>query len=110
MGKKELEKTESDFAIIRSGGKQYLVKEGVTILVDRLPIDAKKNVDFESLLTCKNGKISLGFPVLKRKIKGKVLAEIKDKKIRVFKYKPKKRYRKKIGFRAVKTKVEIIKI
>jgi large subunit ribosomal protein L21 len=110
MVKKPEKEISSDFAIIRSGNKQYLVSKGDKILVDRLPAKTKKDVNFETLLACKNAKLSLGSPTVKTSTKGKILSEVKDKKVMIFKYAPKKRYRKKSGFRALKSEVEITSI
>lgn len=100
----------NDFAVIRTGGKQYLVFKGDEILVDRLLEKKGKKLNLETLL--KSGKtLKIGQPVLKTgMVKAEIIDEIKDRKIVVFKYKPKKRYRKKTGFRAKKTKIKILSI
>ena len=110
----KIEKKE-DFSVIRTGGKQYLVSKGDVILVDRLKNNKNKvlvkgdKIQFETLLQESKGKLKIGNPILKTNaVKGEVIEEVKDEKIIVFKYKPKKRYRKKTGFRAKKTKIKII--
>ena len=100
------------YAIVVSGGKQYVAEEGGTIEVDKLPLEPGKAVTFDSvLLVVDNGKVSVGKPkVHGAKVKGKVLDQIKGPKIVVFKYKPKERYRRKQGHRQKYTKVSIEKI
>ena len=99
-----------DFAVIKTGGKQYLVSKGDEILVDRIPEKKGKKLNLETLL--KSGKtLKIGSPTLKTgMVKAEIIDEVKDKKIIVFKYKAKKRYRKKTGFRAKKTKIKILSI
>lgn len=109
MAKKN--KIKADFAVIKTGGKQYLVSKGDEILVDRLKDKKKAKIEFETLLKKSKGALKIGNPILKTgAVKGEVVEEVKDEKIVVFKYKPKKRYRKKTGFRAKKTKVKILSI
>jgi len=96
-------------AVIKTGGKQYLVKPGDKIKIEK--VDNDKEITFDQVLLLeKNKKIEIGKPFIKgAKIKGKVLKQGKDKKVVVFKYKPKKRYSKKTGHRQPYTLVEIIK-
>lgn len=100
----------NNFAVIKTGGKQYFVFKGDEILVDRLPEKKGKKLNLMTLL--KSGKtLKIGQPTLKTgMVKVEIIDEIKDKKIVVFKYKPKKRYRKKMGFRAKKTKIKILTV
>jgi large subunit ribosomal protein L21 len=89
------------YAVIESGGKQYIAREGETIEVDRLPIEVGKSITFkEILLVVDNGKTKVGNPYVKGvTIKGTVVAEVKAPKIIVFKYIPRERYRRKQGHR-----------
>ena len=89
------------YAIVESGGKQYIAREGEEIEVDRLPLEVGKAVTFkEVMLFADNGNVKVGNPYVKGvTIKGTVVAEIKAPKIIVFKYIPKERYRKKQGHR-----------
>lgn len=98
------------YAVVRISGKQHIVEEGKELLVDKLA-DPKK-VDPEVLLLVDGDKVIVGKPVIKdAKIKIKVLEEVeKGKKLRVFKYKAKSRYRKTIGFRPKHTRLLIEKI
>lgn len=92
-------------AVIETGGKQYYVEEGSVIYVEKLDAEAGKTIKFDKVLMI-NGVA--GRPYLSNvEVTGEVLKHGKDKKIIVFKYKPKKKYRKKQGHRQPYTKVEI---
>ena len=93
------------YAVIRIKGRQYKVEEGEELLVDKL---LDKKAAPEVLLIVDGKKVTLGKPVIKdAKVKIKILEEEKGKKIQVQKYKAKSRYRKKIGFRPIYTKLLI---
>ena len=96
-------------AIIKTGGKQYLVEEKSVIFVEKLDAEEGKNVVFDEVLMV-NG--NFGNPkVSGAKVTGKVLKHGKGKKIRIFKYVNKKKStRKSQGHRQPYTKVEITKI
>lgn len=98
------------YAVVRIGGKQYKVKEGQEILVDKL--GDLKNIEPEVLLVADSGKVQVGKPVLKDvKVKVKVVTELeKGEKIDVYKFKAKSRYRKHTGFRAQYTRLLVEKI
>ena len=100
------------FAVILTGAKQYLVKEGDKIQVEKLDSsEGDKHVFDKVLLLSKDDKeVEMGAPFLKNKVEGKILAQAKGKKIRVFKMKPKKGYRKTYGHRQAFAEVEITKI
>ncbi|SHJ00914.1 50S ribosomal protein L21 [Lutispora thermophila] len=100
------------YAIIRTGGKQYRVTEGDVIFVEKLPYAEGEKVKFdEVLLVGGDGEIKTGTPVISgASVEGTVLKNGKAKKIIVFKYKPKKDYRRKQGHRQPYTKVQIDKI
>ena len=95
-------------AVILTGGKQYHVSEGDTIFVEKLDAEEGKNVVFENVLMV-DGKV--GTPYVKgAKVTGKVEKNGKSKKIIVYKYRPKKKYRRKQGHRQPYTKLTITKI
>lgn len=100
------------FAVVLTGAKQYLVKEGDKIRVEKLEVEDGKTHTFEKvLLFSKDGKeVEVGTPFLKTKVEAKVIQTAKDKKIRVFKMKPKKGYRRTQGHRQMFTELEIVKI
>lgn len=99
-------------AIIATGGKQYLIKEGDIIKVEKLNLNEGENVKFDQVLMLeKEGKYLFGQPLLENSwADGKILRHGKGKKVVVLKYKPKKRYEKKIGHRQLFTEVKIEKI
>lgn len=100
------------YAIIESCGKQYKVAEGDVVFFEKLDTEVGKKVTFSNVVLISNGdKIEIGNPYVKGyKVEGKVVAHGKGKKIIVFKYKPKKNYRRKQGHRQPYTKVEITSI
>lgn len=100
------------YAVVKTGGKQYLVKEGMTITVDQLNLEKGTKVKLETLLKFdEDGKaFELGQPLLKEKVSAEVMDNIKGDKIRIAKFKAKSRYRKVRGFRARLTKLKIVKI
>jgi len=100
------------YAVIETGGKQYKVCEGDVIFVEKLNAEAEETVTFDKVLMVADGAdLKVGAPLVEgATVSGKVLSQGKDKKIIVFKMKPKKTYRKKQGHRQPYTKVEISKI
>ena len=95
-------------AVIETGGKQYYVEEGTVLYVEKLDVELSKEVVFDKVLMV-NGVP--GNPYLENiQVKGTVIKHGKQKKIKVFKYNPKKKYRKTQGHRQPYTKVEITKI
>ena len=96
------------YAIANISGKQYKVEVGSTLLVDRLNAEVGENVSFPVMLTVDGSKVKAGNPVIKDVVAmAKVVAHVQDKKITVFKYKPKKNERKKQGHRQPYTKITI---
>lgn len=99
-------------AVIKTGGKQYKVKEKQTLKIEKLDMKEGDKVKFETLMVADNdGKeVKLGKPSLGEKVEGKVLEQGRAKKISVIKYKNKTRYKRNLGHRQAFTKVEIAKI
>ncbi|MDO9534850.1 MAG: 50S ribosomal protein L21 [Bacillota bacterium] len=102
------------YAIIESGGKQFKVSEGSIVKVEKLEAEIGTDVVFDRILAIRdedeNG-MEIGTPYLKgAKVTAKVLSHGKGKKIIVFKFKPKKNYRKKQGHRQPFTQLIIQKI
>ena len=96
------------YAIANISGKQYKVEVGANIVVDRLNAEVGEEVTFPVMLTVDGGKVKAGTPVIKDVVvKAKVVAHVQDKKITVYKYKPKKNERKKQGHRQPYTKITI---
>ncbi len=100
------------YAVIETGGKQYRVSEGMTLEVEKLPAEAGAEVEFEKVLMVVDGdQVKVGRPFVEgAKVKAIVQAQVKGPKIIVFKYKPKKRYRRKKGHRQRYTRVLIKEI
>ena len=110
------------YAVVKSGGKQYLLKENDEIIVDRVeakPANAKATtgkenemIELNKLAEFDDEKLDLqlGNPTLKEKVQAQVISQLKGDKIRVAKFKAKVRYRKVKGFRARLTKLKITKI
>ena len=95
------------YAIIETGGKQYRVQEGDVVRVEKLDIAAGETIKFDKvLLIADDGNLKVGKPY----VEGTVENQGKAKKIIIFKYKPKKDYRKKQGHRQPYTQVKIEKI
>lgn len=99
-------------AIIVTGGKQYRVAEGDVIFVEKLDVEAGETVKFNRVLAViDEDKAVFGTPVVENAVvSGNVVKNGKSKKIRVYKMKPKKGYRRTQGHRQPYTKVEITKI
>ena len=100
------------YAVIKTGGKQYRVQQGDVIYIEKLDSQAGDAVSFdEVLLVGKEGATEIGNPTVSgAKVEGKVLSQVKGRKIVVYKYKAKKNERKKQGHRQPYTKVEITAI
>ena len=100
-------------AIIKTGGKQYIISEGDTIYIEKIKdVNANDEISFDKiLLTYNNGDVKVGVPTLSdAQVKGKVLEVKKGKKVTLHKFKNKVRYRKTIGHRQIKAKVQITTI
>ncbi len=99
-------------AVIKTGGKQYLVTPGDKIKIEKIAKKEGSEISFnEVLLLEKNKKIEIGNPLVKgAKVVGKIISQGKGKKVIIFKYKAKTRYKKKAGHRQPYTEVEITKI
>ena len=98
------------FAIVEIGGKQYRVEEGGKIVVDRLDVAEGKTVELSSLLVADGKQVYLTSEGKKPKVTARVVEHSRGPKIRVSKFKPKRGYRRKTGFRAGLTSLEVKKI
>ncbi|PJE76242.1 50S ribosomal protein L21 [Candidatus Uhrbacteria bacterium CG10_big_fil_rev_8_21_14_0_10_48_11] len=99
-------------AVIKTGGKQYIVTEGQRLSVERLPSEEGDKLEFEEVLLVDDGKkVSVGMPTVPNaKVSATVEKQGRSRTIDVIKYKAKVRYRRKIGHRQHFTKVLIDKI
>ena len=94
------------FAVVRSGGKQYRVKEGQELVVDRLEGDVGDSVELTVGFTVDEGGFDLG----QKKARVEILDHLRGDKIYVYKYKAKKDYRKKTGHRQELTRVKVLEV
>ena len=99
-------------AVIKTGGKQYKVKEGQALKIEKLEIKEGDTVKLDTLLVAsEDGKdLDLGKPSLGDNVEAKVIDHGKGDKVAVVKFKNKVRYRKNVGHRQPFTKIEITKI
>jgi len=104
----------SKIAVIKTGGKQYTVTQDSVIKVEKLPIEAGKNIDFDQVLLVADAdgkEIKLGKPAVEgAKVSGTVLEQGRSKKVRVVKYKNKIRYKRVKGHKQAFSKIKIDKI
>jgi large subunit ribosomal protein L21 len=95
------------YAIVESGGKQYKVEKGETLLLDRLPAKQGDKVDLRAVMFRDGDVVTDPAELEKVKVEATIAEHLRGPKIRVFKYKAKKGYRRKAGHRSELTKVEI---
>ncbi len=97
------------YAVVNSGGKQYKIREGDILRFEKIDGDIKSEVTFEKVLMYSDGENTrIGKPLLEDvSVKGHIVEQSKSKKILVFKYKKRKRYRRKQGHRQQFTAVKI---
>ncbi len=98
------------FAVIKTGGKQYLVKEGQELKVEKLELNAGDALSFDALMVA-GDDVKIGAPtVAGAKVSATVVEQGRAEKISVMKYKAKVRYRRNVGHRQPFTKIKIEKI
>lgn len=102
------------FAVIQTGGKQYLVQEGQILKIERIGGDKGAKVDFNEILLIADAEgteVKLGAPYLEgAKVAAEILEQGRNKKVRVIKFKRKVRYNRRRGHRQYFTKVKVGKI
>lgn len=99
------------YAIITAGNKQYRVSQGDVIYIDKVNQENDSTVSFDVLLVENEGDVKVGNPTVPgAKVEGKVVAQVKGEKIKIYKYKSKKNYHRRAGHRQPYTKVEITAI
>lgn len=97
------------FAVIKTGGKQYLVKQGDLLKVEKLDLEVGKPVQLETLLLSEEDGTSMqvGAPILKSSVSAEIVEHGRADKISVVKYKAKSKYRRRVGHRQHFTKIKI---
>lgn len=100
------------YAVIETGGKQYKVQEGDVLFIEKIDAEDGAEITFDKVLAVSSeGNVTFGKPLIENaSVTAKVLGQGKNRKIIVFKFKPKKNYRRKTGHRQPYTKVQISKI
>ena len=98
------------YAIIATGGKQYKVSEGDIIKVEKLNAEAGDTVTFDKVLVISGDSLKVGADAAKASVSATVMKQGRDRKVIVYKYKPKTGYHKKNGHRQAFTQVKIDKI
>ena len=98
------------YAIVKTGGKQYRVEQGQTLLVERLPEDAGATVALEPLLVRSDESVFDAAGLAKASVEAKILEHLRGPKIRVFKFKPKSGYKRTAGHRQELTRIEVTTI
>ena len=98
-----------DYAVFKTGGKQYRVQPGDTLDVELLPNDVDSIAEFSEVLALSDGGVvTIGAPLVEgAKVTAQVVSHYKDRKLMVFKYKAKNRYRRKRGHRQTYTRLRI---
>ena len=99
---------ESTYAVVRCGGKQYRVEEGTTLLVDRMTGDEGGTIDLEPLLYAGGDDTLFESSDLGRvKVQARIVGHERGPKLRVFKFKPKRGYKRTTGHRSELTRIEV---
>jgi len=98
------------YAIVKTGGKQYRVERGQTLLVERLPAETGANVALEPILYRSEDAVFDTAGLKKVKVTAKVISHERGEKLRVFKFKPKRGYKRRTGHRQELTRIEVTDI
>lgn len=100
----------SVYAVVETGGKQYKVEEGTSLLVDRLDAKEGDKVALRPVLFRGDDVVADGKGLEKVKVEAKVTEHLRGPKVKVFKYKAKKGYRRRAGHRSELTRLEVITV
>src|ERR1700754_777226 len=99
------------YAVIRTRGKQYRVIEGQTLLIERLPDDVGATVDLQTLLLAGDGDaVFEGDKLAAAGVQAEIVEHLRGPKLRVFKFKPKRGYKRRTGHRQELTRIKITSI
>ena len=98
------------YAIVKTGGKQYRVEQDQTLLVERLPDDEGATVALEPIMVRSDDAVFGADALKKAKVEAKILGHERGPKLRVFKFKPKRGYKKRTGHRQELIRIQVTKI
>ena len=100
------------YTVVKSGARQYRASVGDSLVVERLPVDVGQQVELDEVLLVADGEqVQVGSPMLEGvKVLATVVAQEKGPKIRVFKYRPKQRYRRRASHRQHYTRLRVDEI
>jgi large subunit ribosomal protein L21 len=98
------------YAIVKTGGKQYRVEKGQTLLVERLPDDEGATVALQPMLYRSDETVFDADGLAKVKVEAKIVGHERGEKLRVFKFKPKRGYKRRTGHRQELTRIEVTDI
>src|ERR1700729_772114 len=100
----------STYAIVKTGGKQYRVEQGMTLLVERLPVDDGDSVALQTLLYVDGSDVIDGEGLSRVSVEARVVAHERGPKLRIVKFKPKRGYKRRNGHRQELTRIQIASI
>jgi large subunit ribosomal protein L21 len=98
------------YAIVKTGGKQYRVEQGQTLLVERLPVGDGESVNLQPLLFVDGSSVVDGEDLAKVSVEARVVAHERGPKLRVVKFKPKRGYKRRTGHRQELTRIEVVSL
>jgi len=98
------------YAIVKTGGKQYRVERGQKLLVERLPVAEGQDVSLEPILYRSDEAVFDKDGLAQVKVTAKVIAHVRGEKLRVFKFKPKRGYKRRTGHRQELSQIEVTEI
>jgi large subunit ribosomal protein L21 len=98
------------YAIVKTGGKQYRVERGQTLLVERLPQEEGADIALQPLLYRSDETVFDKAALEQVKVTAKILEHVRGEKLRVFKFKPKRGYKRRTGHRQELTRIEVTEI
>jgi large subunit ribosomal protein L21 len=97
----------STYAIVKTGGKQYRVEQGLTLLVERLPVADGESVALQPLLYVDGSSVVDGEDLARVSVEARVVAHERGPKLRIVKFKPKRGYKRRTGHRQNLTRIEV---
>ena len=100
----------STYAIIKTGGKQYRVEQGLTLLVERLPVADGEAVALKPLLYVDGSEVVDGEDLARVSVEARVVAHERGPKLRIVKFKPKRGYKRRTGHRQELTRIEVTSV